>query len=80
MGILMNILLKKSTYTIEKSTNSITMKLNSILIRSKHNSLSVVIEVMELSLRIINYINSLCSHVECNIKAISKVTFNGNKA
>ena len=41
------------------------------------NSLAVVIENIEQSNRKINYINSLFSYIECDIKTISKVNFNG---
>ena len=45
---------------------------------SETNSLAVVIEHIEPSSRKINYINSLFSYIECDIKTISKVNFNGN--
>ena len=51
---------------------------------SETNSLAVVIEHIEPSNRKINYINSLFSYIfsyiECDIKTISKVNFNGNNA
>ena len=47
---------------------------------SELNSLAVVIANIEQSNRKINYINSLFSYIECDIKTISKVNCNGNNA
>ena len=72
--------LKKSTDEILKSNISISNKLKEVSLVNETNSLAVVIEHIEPSNRKINYINSLFSYIECDIKTISKVNFNGNNA
>ena len=72
--------LKKSTDVILKSNISISNKLKNVSLVSEKNALAVVIEHIEPPNSKINYINSLFSYIECDIKIISKVNFNGKNS
>ena len=72
--------LKISTDKIITSNTSINKKLNNLQSFTDSKSLAVVIEQQSSSECNTNFINTLCTFLECDSQSISKVIFNYNRA
>ena len=72
--------LKISTDKIITSNTSINKKLNNLQSFTDLKSLAVVIEQLLSSEYNTNFINTLCTFLECDSQSISKVIFNYNRA